>query len=167
MEQDQDRAATSMRAMELAVAAIIFALGAVVMYDSFRLGNRWADDGPQPGYFPFYVGLLLCISSVVTFVKNVMARARAEEPFVTRGQLKLVLSVLIPTILYAAIIKPLGIYIASIIFIGWFMRWLGKYSWFKTAAVSIGVMLVFFLTFEIWFKVPLPKGPLEAALGLV
>jgi len=24
---------------------------------------------------------------------------------------------------------------------------------------------VFFLMFEVWFKVPLPKGPLEAAFG--
>jgi hypothetical protein len=32
--------------------------------------------------------------------------------------------------------------------------------------VSVAVNVVFFLMFEIWFKVPLPKGPLEAALGL-
>jgi len=156
-----------MRTMEMVVAALIFALGAVVIFDSLRLGNRWGDDGPQPGYFPFYVGLLLCISAVITFGKNLMARARSEEPFVTRGQLKLVLSVLIPTIIYAAVIQPAGIYVASIVFIGWFMRSLGKYSWAKTAAVSVGVMVVFFAVFEFWFKVPLPKGPLEAALGLV
>lgn len=167
MSENEDRAATSMRTMELVVAVLIFALGALVMYDSIRLGNRWADDGPQPGYFPFYVGLLLCISSVITFVKNFMARARSEEAFVTRGQLKLVLAVLVPTIIYAAVIQPAGIYVASVVFIAFFMRWLGKYSWVKTIAVSLGVMLAFFVVFEFWFKVPLPKGPLEAALGLV
>jgi len=167
MSDNQDRAATSMRTMELVVAALIFALGAVVIYDSIRLGNRWGDDGPQPGYFPFYVGLLLCISSTITFVKNFMARARAEEPFVTRGQLKLVLAVLVPTIIYAAVIQLAGIYVASIVFIAFFMRVLGKYSWVKTIAVPVVVMLSFFVVFEFWFKVPLPKGPLEAALGLV
>jgi len=167
MNQDQDRAATSMRTMELVVAALIFALGAVVIYDSIRLGNRWGDDGPQAGYFPFYVGLLLCISSAITFVKNFMARARAEETFVTRGQIKLVLAVLVPTIIYSAVIQPAGIYVASIVFIAFFMRVLGKYSWVKTIAVPVIVMLSFFVVFEFWFKVPLPKGPLEAALGLV
>ena len=167
MNQDQDRAATSMRTMELVVAVCIIALGALVIYDSVRLGNRWGDDGPQAGYFPFYVGLLLCISGAVTFGKNFMARARAEEMFVSRGQLKLVLSVLVPTIIYAAVIQFLGIYVASIVFIAVFMRWLGKYSWLKTAIVSIGVMVTFFVVFEFWFKVPLPKGPLETVLGLV
>jgi putative tricarboxylic transport membrane protein len=38
--------------------------------------------------------------------------------------------------------------------------------WAKTAAVALGVSVVFFLLFEVWFKVPLPKGPLESWLGL-
>jgi putative tricarboxylic transport membrane protein len=62
-------------------------------------------------------------------------------------------------------VYSLGIYEASAIFIGIFMRVLGKYSWPKVAAVSIGVMVVFFLMFEVWFKVPLPKGPIEALIG--
>ena len=46
------------------------------------------------------------------------------------------------------------------------MRWLGKYAWWKIGAgVRRQRCVVFFLMFEIWFKVPLPKGPLEAALG--
>ena len=60
----------------------------------------------------------------------------------------------------------LGIYVASAIFIALFMKWLGKYAWPMTIGVSVGVPVVFFLLFEVWFKVPLPKGPLEAALGL-
>ena len=59
-----------------------------------------------------------------------------------------------------------GIYVASIVFIAFFMRWLGKYAWWKVATVSIGTMVVFFLIFEVWFKVPLPKGPLENLLGI-
>ena len=55
---------------------------------------------------------------------------------------------------------------SSTLFVAFFMRWLGKYAWWKVAAVSIGNSVVFFLIFEMWFKVPLPKGPLEALLGL-
>ena len=82
----------------------------------------------------------------------------------------MVLTVMIPCVVYVAlIVNPvysLGIYEASAIFIAFFMRFLGKYAWPKIAAVSIGVMVVFFLMFEVWFKVPLPKGPIEALLGL-
>jgi hypothetical protein len=74
--------------------------------------------------------------------------------------------VLVPSVLYVALIAWAGIYLASAIFVAFFMRWLGKYAWWKLAAVSIGNSVVFFVVFEIWFKVPLPKGPLESALGL-
>jgi uncharacterized membrane protein YoaK (UPF0700 family) len=56
--------------------------------------------------------------------------------------------------------------VSGAIFVAFFMRWLGKYAWWKVAAVAIGNSVVFYLIFEIWFLVPLPKGPLEALLGL-
>jgi hypothetical protein len=167
MIENKDRAAVSVRTMELAVAGIIFALGVLVMWSNWRLGARWVDDGPQPGYFPFYIGLILCIASGTTFVQNLIARARSAECFVTRGQIRLVMTVLVPTIVYCALIKPLGIYVASIVFMAWFMKVLGKYSWVKVLAISIGLNVVLFAVFEFWFRVPLPKGPLEAALGLL
>ncbi len=166
MTENEDRAAASVRTMELVVAAVIFAFGALVIYDSVRLGNRWGDDGPQAGYFPFYVGLILCFASGVNFVRSAISHLHADEAFVTRGQLKLVLAVLLPTIVYVWLIDPAGIYVASIIFMAWFMKVLGKYSWLKVVLIPIVLNVVFFAVFEFWFKVPLPKGPLEAALGL-
>ena len=166
MNDSNDPAATSVRTMELVVAVFVFAFGALVVYDSMRLGAKWADDGPQAGYFPFYIGLILCVASAVTFAGALRNRALAARAFVGRGQLRLIMAVLAPLVLYVAVIKFVGIYVASIAFIGWFMRHLGRYSWLKTVLVSLLTMLAFFMMFEVWFKVPLPKGPLEAALGL-
>ena len=165
-EPSGGRPALRMRAAEIAVAAAFFAIGAVVMVDSVRLGARWAADGPQPGYFPFYLGLLICISSAATAVFALRMPAAKNRTFVELGQLKLVLSVLIPSAVFAGMVGWLGIYVSGVIFIALFMRWLGKYPWWKVALVSIGNSVVFYLIFEIWFLVPLPKGPLEALLGL-
>ena len=131
-----------------------------------RLGARWAEDGPQAGYFPFYIGLLVCLSAAVNFVMALVNRKDAEREFVELDKLKLVLAVLVPTAIYVALVTWIGIYVASTLFIAFFMRWLGKYPWWKVAVVSIGTMVVFFLIFESWFKVPLPKGPLENLLGV-
>jgi putative tricarboxylic transport membrane protein len=131
-----------------------------------RLGARWAEDGPQAGYFPFYIGLLVCISAAINLVMALVNRRDAERIFVEWEKLRLVLAVLVPAAIYVAAISWTGIYVASAIFIAFFMRWLGKYPWWKVAAVSIGTMVVFFLIFESWFKVPLPKGPLENLLGV-
>lgn len=164
MEQQEDQPAASSKSVEIAVAAIIFLFGAVVIFDSWRLGITWGDEGPRAGYFPFYVGSLICFSSAVTLVRALsMSR---EQSFVSRGQLKMVMSVLVPTTVYVGFIAFLGIYVASIIYIAFFMWWLGKYAWLKIVPVALGVNVALFLMFEIWFKVPLPKGPLETALGL-
>jgi hypothetical protein len=149
------------------VAALFFIFGAVVIADSVRLGFGWQEvHGPRPGYFPFYIGLLICIASVVNFVRALTLRGERNKTFVQVGQLKMVLTVLIPTAIYAFLVTWIGIYVSSVLFIGFFMRWLGKYPWWKVVVVSLITVAVFFVVFEIWFKVPLPKGPVESFLGL-
>jgi hypothetical protein len=165
-EGDQGRAAFGHKSAEIAVAALFLLIGAVVVFDSARQGARWGEDGPQAGYFPFYIGLLVCASALINIVSALLSKKMQDKAFVEVGQLKLVLSVLVPSLLYVGLIAWAGIYVASAIFVAFFMRWLGKYPWWKVAAVSIGNSVVFFVIFEMWFKVPLPKGPLEAALGL-
>jgi hypothetical protein len=164
--QQEGRAAFRQRSAEIVVAALFFVAGAIVVYDSYRLGAQWAEDGPQAGYFPFAIGVLICVASAINLVAVFAWAREAERPFVEVEQLKMVLAVLVPTAIYAGLIGWLGIYVASILFVGFFMRWLGKYSWLKLAAVSVGNSVFFFLVFEVWFKIPLPKGPLESWLGL-
>ena len=164
--QQQGRAAFRVRSAEIGVGAFFFVLGALVIYDSQRLGSGWADDGPRAGYFPFYVGLLICVSALVNMARALMVPAAKNKAFVEVEQLKMVLTVLVPTAIYVAVVGWIGIYVSSAVFIAFFMRWLGKYVWWKVAAVSAGASVVFFLIFEKWFLVPLPKGPLERLLGL-
>jgi putative tricarboxylic transport membrane protein len=164
-EGGEERAAFGQRGAEMVVAALFLVLGAIVVWDSVRLGARWGSDGPQAGYFPFYIGVLICIASAINLAIAFVKRGE-QRAFVGVEQLKLVLSVLVPSTIYVALIAWLGIYVASVLFIAFFMRWLGKYPWWKVAAVSIGNSVAFFLIFEIWFKVPLPKGIVERLLGL-
>ncbi|HRE13868.1 MAG TPA: tripartite tricarboxylate transporter TctB family protein [Usitatibacteraceae bacterium] len=166
---EENKPVTSMRVAELVMAALFLAFGAIVMWDSRRLGSSWADDGPQAGYFPFYIGLAIVISAVAIIFRALNLGEKGKAAFVEWGQLRMILVVMIPTVVYVALIANpwfgLGIYLASALFIAFFMWHLGKYGWAKIAPVSIGVVVFFFMMFEIWFKVPLPKGPIEAALG--
>ena len=165
-EGPDGRPAFGVKSAEIALALLFLALGAIVIYDSVRLGAKWADDGPQTGYFPFYIGLLICGASLANLVAALAMSGSKGRTFVEVGQLKLVLAVLVPSAIYVALIGWLGIYVASALFIAFFMRRLGNFAWWKTAAVSIGNSVVFFVIFEIWFKVPLPKGIVERLLGL-
>jgi hypothetical protein len=151
--------------IEAITAAIIFLAGVVMMIDGHRVGMGWALDGPEAGYFPFRTGAIICISSVVIFLRALFGKHRNYELFVSWDRFRLVLFVLIPTALYVLATQFVGIYVASAVFIGGFMRAMDKFSWRKIILISIGVSVSLFWMFEIWFMVPLPKGPLESLLG--
>jgi len=167
--QDGDKPVTSLRVAEIVMGSLFLIFGAVIMWDSRQLGAAWGSDGPQAGYFPFYIGLFIVVSAVAILLQALRLGPKGDSAFVKRGELKLVFSVLMPTVVYVALIAnpwfSLGIYVASAVFIGWFMWRLGGYRWPLTAAVSLGVPALLFLVFERWFLVPLPKGPLEQLLG--
>jgi putative tricarboxylic transport membrane protein len=161
------RAAFRRKSAEIAVAALFFVIGGIVIVDSVRLGIGWQEiHGPRPGYFPFYIGLIMCVASLVNVARALAVRGAANKTFVEVGQLKMVLAVLVPTAAFAGAVTWIGIYVSAVLFIAFFMRWLGKYPWWKVAGVSLTTAVALYLVFEKWFKVPLPKGPLENLLGL-
>jgi len=167
LAHDQESAQAGVRSVpvDLVVAAIIFFLGALVVWESHQLGSSWGSDGPQAGYFPFYIGSFICVCCIVVFVQALMQLKSDRKVFVTAGQLKKVMVILLPSTAYVLGIQLIGIYVPSALFIGLFMRFVGKYGWLRSAVVGGAVSVISFVMFEIWFKIPLPKGPLERLFG--
>ena len=165
-EHEAESPTVGSRGPELVVALFLMALAVLVIVDSLRVGTGWSDEGPRSGYFPFYIGLALLVSSGWVALKQLL-RWRTDNPgFADRAQIGLVWAVLWPSAVYVGAIAFLGIYAASFLLIAYFMFRHGKHAVPLTVAVAAGVPLAFFLVFEKWFLVPLPKGPLEALLGL-
>ena len=152
-----------MRAADLITAAVLMLLGGVVLYDAVRLGIGWGTDGPRSGFFPFWLATIMLVSCGGVIVQSV--RRPLGRPFVTRQQLGLVLKVLWPATGMVLLTEFVGLYVASALYLGFYMRWVGRHSWLAIGAVSIGIPIATFFIFEKWFLVPLPKGPLEAWLG--
>jgi len=162
--RSQTERGPTQRSVEIAVALGIAAFALIVIAGSIRVGVGWGAEGPKPGFFPFYVALVILASSAINLTE-VLAAPRTNRLFAEWGQLLKVISLLVPTVIYVALIPWSGIYVACALLIAVFMKWLGDYGWGKAAAVSIGVPLVTFVIFEKWFLVPLPKGPIEEFLG--
>lgn len=163
--QARGQSATRTIVVDLVVAVIIFALGALISWDSYRLGAGWSSDGPQTGYFPFYIGMITCVCGTVVFLQSWLKLGTDKSVFVNPEQFKQVLVILLPSTLYVLGVQLIGIYVSSAVFIALFMRIAGHYSWLRSAIVGAGVSVSAFVMFEIWFKIPLPKGPLESLLG--
>jgi hypothetical protein len=157
-QSEAPRTGVSTHIVEAVVAVLIMIIGGVVIQGSRALGSGWTTDGPGAGYFPFYIGLILCISGAGTFYQAVFGKNRNTEVFVDSEQLKRVLSVLLPALVYVLAIQFVGLYVASALYIALFMIVLGKYSRVKSVLLGIAVVTLFFLMFEVWFKVPLYKG---------
>ena len=154
----------SHRTVEIAVGGVLGLLAIVGMYGSVLVGIGWGVEGPRAGFFPFYVSALVLISCAVN-IANAVRQPDDGKLFAKWHELAKVGSVVVPVAIYAGLIPYIGLYVASALLIGVFMRWFGKYGWPMVFAVAILVPVATFFMFEIWFLVPLPKGPLENYLG--
>jgi putative tricarboxylic transport membrane protein len=151
------------RTADLITASVLMLLGAIVVFDSLRLGIGWGTDGPKSGFFPFWLGVILLATCLVIVVQAI--RRAEHKPFVTRERLGPVLKVLWPATALVVLMQFVGLYVASALYIGFYMRWIGRHSWLACVALAVGIPVATFLVFERWFLVPMPKGPLEAWLG--
>ena len=158
---DEHRSGVATWIVEAVVAFLVLAMGALVIQGSWKLGSGWTSDGPGSGYFPFYIGIILCISGAGTMVQALFGKNRNTDIFVDSEQLKRVLSVLLPALVYVLAVQFIGLYVASAIYIALFMIILGKYSPLKSVITALAVNVLFFFMFEVWFKVPLFKGKFD------
>ncbi|HZP38329.1 MAG TPA: tripartite tricarboxylate transporter TctB family protein [Methylomirabilota bacterium] len=152
-----------MRTADLTTALVLMAGGLLVIWDSLRLGIGWGTDGPQSGFFPFWLAMFLLAASGV--IAGQAWRRGDGKPFVTRAQLRPVLSTLLPAAGFVVLVQWLGLYVASAVFLGFYMRWIGRYGWIPVILLGVLFPVITFVVFEQWFLVPMPKGPLEAWLG--
>jgi putative tricarboxylic transport membrane protein len=154
---------------DLVVAAVLALLGGVVLFDAARLGFGWGLEGPQSGFLPFWLAVVLIGVSLAVFIQALVRGP--GKAFVTRERLRPVLKVLLPVAGFIVLTDPpgpltgLGLYVAAALYLGFYMRWVGRHDWRAVVALSVVVPVVTFVIFEKWFLVPMPKGPVEAWFG--
>jgi hypothetical protein len=153
------------RPVDIVVSLMLLAFALLLGWDSWRIGMSWAGDGPQAGYFPFYLSLMMGAASVYGLVQALRARAAEDSPFVLRDQFVRVMQVFVPTLAYCLAMQFLGLYVASFLLIAGFMWWTGGIAVWISLLTSFLFTAVMFVTFEIAFNVIMPKGPLEAFFG--
>jgi hypothetical protein len=158
-------AVTDTRTAEIVVSLLLLGLAVLLGYDNWRTGIAWDSTGPQAGYFPFYLSVILAGASLYGLLVTFLARKELSETFVTRAQLRRVMAVFVPTLLFCLATQFLGMYVASFLLIAIFMRMVGRIALWKSVLTAFLFTAIMFVTFDIAFDVIMPKGPLEAAFG--
>jgi hypothetical protein len=162
---EESPAVASTRTVETVVYVLLTGLAALLAFDNWRTGMGWEADGPQAGYFPFYLSVILAAASIYGLVSIFLSRMDEGKIFVTRDQLRRVMQVFIPTFLFCLLTQWLGLYVASFVLIAGFMWQVGRIALWKSLLTSFVFSMVMFITFDIAFDVIMPKGPLEALFG--
>jgi putative tricarboxylic transport membrane protein len=152
-----------MRAANFVTASLLMLLGGVVLFDAVRLGIGWGSDGPMSGFFPFWLALIMLVTCGIIIVQTFLRASR--NAFVTWKQLVPVLQVLWPATAMVLLINYVGLYVAAGLYLGFYMKWVGRHSWLAVVVLSVAIPVTTFMIFELWFLVPMPKGPLESWLG--
>jgi putative tricarboxylic transport membrane protein len=153
------------RTVEVITLAVTLAFALLMAYDNWRTGISWESTGPQAGYFPFWVSVILGGACLWGLVAELRKWREPDEPFVRRNQFKRVLQVFVPTLLYIPVTQWLGLYVASFLLIAGFMIFIGHLKAWKSLLTAFVFTALMFGTFEIAFDVIMPKGPLERLIG--
>ena len=164
--QSSSRVMLSRFAMEVATSCFTIGVGAIVTIGSREYGTGWGDAGPQPGYFPFYVGLIIILASLGALFQAVALHRDRQEAFLTVEQGKRILSFFGPMLAFVVLAIFLGLYVALFLYLTSVMVVQGGFRPIKAVAVGLGTAVISYVIFEIWFQVPLLKGPLEALLKI-
>jgi hypothetical protein len=152
-----------MRKANLGVAIFLFLIGAIVMYDSVRLGFRWQPGfGPGAGYLPFYLSLGILICTGIILVKQIRQLLKegieGDKRLILEGGLKPILWVLIPSTVMVVLVSIIGLHFAAAVFLFFYMRKVGEIGWLECALVSILFPVVMYATFDRFVLIPLPDG---------
>jgi putative tricarboxylic transport membrane protein len=153
------------RTVEVVVSLLLLGLALTLGFDNWHTGIAWDSTGPQAGYFPFYLSVILGGASLYGLVATFLRRSEPSDTFVTRAQLRRVMAVFIPTLLFCLAMQFLGLYVASFCLTAAFMRMVGRIALWKSVLTAFLFTATMFVTFDIAFDVIMPKGPLEAAFG--
>ena len=152
---------------ELGMALLTGLFGLVTVIGAIEYGIGWSSSGPEPGAFPFYIGLMITFASVGNLVSALMTHRRAEgKPFLTAAQLRLVAGFTLPIVGFVVVSLLLGLYVGMALYMFGTLVFQNNYSMVKASIISLSLPVATYFLIERAFKVGMLKGPLEAALGL-
>jgi hypothetical protein len=156
-----------MRQADIVFALVLLGLAVLVAQESLQLNIGWGLNGPEGGFFPFWLSVGLGICCVVILAQALWRTTPAlNRPLVKPGGWGLLLTVALPALALVVLTEMIGLYLAAALYIGFNMRWIGRHHWLLVLALSLGIPLGSYFLFDKWFLIPMPKGWWGAHLGL-
>lgn len=163
-----------MRRAEFVTAGLLALLSIYLMWKSTELEIGYiSGEGPGGGAWPFWLAAIMLVSTIVIFVnalRGVTPPSQSTEPFLDEHGIRMLILVGGGITAFIGLSQIISMYGAMLLFLLYYLRFLGRHSWPTTLSISILTPVVFFYFFEALMRITLPKGmrftdPLFNALG--
>lgn len=143
--------------------AILCGLASIgLMVKSAELNIGWIEGrGPGAGAWPFWLAggmLLASIATAVRWFLRITPESRSTELYMSRDTVTVV-GISAGAILFLLVATHLiGMYGALILFLFFYLKFIGRHTWLLTTLLSILIPVFVFCLFEWALKIPLPKA---------
>jgi hypothetical protein len=154
------------KAAEIAFAAGLLAFGAMMIVGAREMETGWDRSGPEAGYFPLRIGILLVGTSLVILVRECLRPNGGQALIGRKGGANAALFAL-PLVALVAAVPWIGLYLAAAAYLLIAIGAVGRAPWRQAVAVALLTPTAMFALFEFAFRTPLPKGPLGPLFGML
>ena len=138
----------------------IIAFAASVSVQAYQVGSRWVDGQAGPGFFPFWLGVLLAVCGAFILARE--ARLPDGKAFFhDRTALMSVAKVTSTAAGLLVLTYLIGFRTASIIYLFVYLRFIGKHRWPAVIVLSLAIPITGYWIFERVLQVGLPRGIFE------
>lgn len=152
---------SEMKKENLIIALAFEGLAIWMIVDSCRLGIQTLNN-PGAGYFPFILGILLCLFGLPVFISSLKnfgrAEVRKEAEEIKYPILEKTGPVIASLIAYAVLLEILG-FLITFFLLSWLLFWIANpRRWLFVSGLSALIAALSYLIFIIVLQVPFPRG---------
>ncbi len=146
----------------MGIATLLISIGLMwnVYSDDLRIG--WVEGrGPGAGMWPFWLSLGMALASLATLVRWVQGKtpeSQSNAPYIEPETMFLVVVSALSILVLLILMNIIGTYLSLMLFMLFYVRFLGKHTWGMTIGFVVGAPIFVYLLFEVALTKYLPKG---------
>lgn len=143
------------RSVDAAASLVFLALAAGVAFEGVRLGAGWDQRGPEPGFFPFWLAILMGFGAAASFLQALRSR-RTTPFFETRQEVADLLRAGAPLAAAVIAIPWLGLYVTTFVYVWLFAWWYGEFRWWTALLSGLGFAAATYFTLTKGMRISMP-----------
>jgi putative tricarboxylic transport membrane protein len=138
---------------------VLMLLAAFLALESLKL-RYYTSLGPGPGFFPFWLSILLAILAAVMFWKATFGKTEAmpTDFYADRKAYLRIGAVLGALVAVIVLIEPLGFRLVMLVFYLFLLTALGRQRLLVTVIIALAGSFGVYYVFGHWLATPLPIG---------